>query len=112
MTVSACLLLAMFIQIPRVLSAHFGIPPAPTRQYFHPGAPYEAFSYSRQTVAQTSAPDPWNDATPRTQDSPSSARVIRVRKIALAELNKPVVSQSFSSDSPSASARSPQSNTP
>jgi serine/threonine protein kinase len=112
MTVSACLLLAMFIQIPRVLSAHFGIPPAPTRQYFHPGVPYEAFSYSRQTVAQTSAPDPWNDATPPTQDSHSSARVIRVRKIALAELNKPVVSQSFSSDSPSASARSPQSNTP
>jgi hypothetical protein len=112
MTVSACLLLAMFIQIPRLLSAHFGIPPAPTRQYFHPGVPYEAFSYSRQTVAQTSAPDPWNDATPRTQDSPSSARVIRVRKIALTELNKPVVSQGFSSDSPSASARSPQSNTP
>src|SRR5712691_2875339 len=100
-TVSACLLLAMFIQIPRVLSAHFGIPPGPTRQYFHPGVPYEAFSYSRQTVAQTSAPDTWNDATPRRQDNHSSTRVIRIQKIALAALNKPAVAQNFPSDSSS-----------
>jgi serine/threonine protein kinase len=42
MTVSACLLLALFVQIPRFLSARYGIPPAPTRQFFHPGVPYEA----------------------------------------------------------------------
>jgi serine/threonine protein kinase len=112
MTVSACLLLAMFIQIPGVLRAHFGIPPAPTRQYFHPGVPYEALSYSRQTVEPASASDLWKDATPRTENEHPSPHEIRVQKIALASLNKPAVAQNFSSDSPSASARSPRSNTP
>jgi serine/threonine protein kinase len=112
MSVSACLLLAVFIQIPRVLTAHFGIPPAPTRQYFHPGVPYEALTYSRQTVTPTSGSDLWSDTTPRIEDQHPSPREIRVQKIALASLNKPDVAQNFSSDSSSASARSPQSNTP
>jgi serine/threonine protein kinase len=112
MTVSACLLLAVLVQIPRVLNAHYGIPAAPTRQYFHPGVPYEALTYSRQTVAQTPAPDADDDAVPRTGDQHSLPRVIRLEKTALAELNKPAVSHSLSSDSSSASARSPQSNTP
>jgi hypothetical protein len=110
--VSACMLLALCIQVPRVLSAHFAIPPAPTRLYFHPGVPYEAFSYSRQTVTPTSGADLWNDATPRIEDQHPSPHEIRVQKIALASLNKPAVAQNFSSDSPSASAPSPRSNTP
>jgi serine/threonine protein kinase len=110
-TVSACLLLAMFIQIPGALNAHYGVPPAPTRQYFHPGVPYEALTYSPQTVAQTPAPDANDDATLRIEDRHSSAREIRIQKIALAELNKPAVSRNLSSDSSSASVRSPQSNT-
>jgi hypothetical protein len=109
-TVSACLLLAMFIQIPRALNAHYGVPPAPARQYFHPGVPYEALTYSPQTVGQTTAPDANDDATPRIEDRHSSPREIRVQKIALAELNKPAVSRNFSSDSSLASVRSPQSN--
>ena len=111
-TVSACLLLAMFIQIPRALNAHYGVPPAPTRQYFHPGVPYEALTYSPQTVSQTPAPDADDDATPRIEDRYPSPREIRVQKIALAELNKPGVSRNLSSDSSLASVRSPQSNTP
>jgi serine/threonine protein kinase len=112
MTVSACLVLAMFIQIPGILRAHFGIPPAPARQYFHPGVPYEAFRYSRQTSLPASESDLWGDATPRTENQHPSSREIRVQKIALAEMNKPAVAQNSSSDSSSASARSPQSNTP
>jgi serine/threonine protein kinase len=112
MTVSTCLLLAMFIQVPRVLRAHFGIPPAPTRQYFHPGVPYEAFSYSRQTVEPTPASDIWNDATPRTESQHPSPHEIRVQKIALASLNRPAVAQNFSSEPPPASVSSPRANTP
>jgi serine/threonine protein kinase len=111
-TVSACLLLAVSVQIPRVLSAHYGIPPAPARQYFHPGVPYEALSYSRQTVTPTSASDLWSDATTRKEDQHPSPHEIRVQKIALASLNKPAVAQNFSSDSSSAAAQSPRSNTP
>ncbi|HEV1995426.1 MAG TPA: serine/threonine-protein kinase [Candidatus Acidoferrum sp.] len=112
MAASACLLLAAFVQIPRLLSARYGIPPAPTRQYFHPGVPYEAFVYTRQTVAQAAAPDAPGDFDPRMADKHSSPRIIRVEKLALAQLNKPAISQNLSSDSSSASARSPQSNTP
>ena len=111
-TLSACLLLALSVQIPRVLRAHFGIPPAPSRQYFHPGVPYEAFSYSRQTVAPASASDLWSVTTPRTGDQHPSPHEIRVQKIALASLNKPAVAQNFSSDSSSVPAPSPRSNTP
>lgn len=112
MTVTACLLLAMSVQIPSVLRAHFGIPPAPARQYFHPGVPYEAFRYSRQTSAPASESDLSGDATPQTEKQHPSPQEIRVQKIALAEMNKPAVAQNFSSDTSAASARSPRSNTP
>jgi serine/threonine protein kinase len=109
---SACLLLAAFVQIPRLLNSRYGIPPAPTRQYFHPGVPYEASTYSRQTVSQASGPDAPDDSIPRAGDKHPSPRIIRVQKIALAELNKTAVSRNLSSDSSSASARSSQSSTP
>ena len=110
MTVSACLLLAMFIQIPGVLRAHFGIPPAPARQYFHPGVPYEAYRYSRQTITPASESDLRDDATPRVENQHRSPHEIRVQKIALAAMNKPAVAQKFSSDLSSAST--PRANTP
>jgi serine/threonine protein kinase len=112
MTLSACLLLAMFIQIPGVLRAHFGIPPAPPRQYFHPGVPYEAYTYSRQTMWPATEAELGSDGTQRTENQHPSPHEIRVQKIALASLNKPAVAQNFSPDSSSPSARSPQSNTP
>jgi len=111
-TVSACLLLAASVQIPRLLSAHYGIPPAPAHQYFHPGVPYDALTYSRQTVFEASAQDSENEPISRIHDKHLSPRVIRVQKIALAELNKPAVSQNLSSDLSVVSARSPQSHTP
>jgi serine/threonine protein kinase len=111
LTMSACLLLAMFIQIPGVLRAHFGIPPAPTRQYFHPGVPYEALSYSRQTIEPASS-DIWKDASVRAENEHPSPHEIRVQKIALASLNKPAVAQSFSLEPSPASARAPRANTP
>jgi serine/threonine protein kinase len=97
-TVFAFLLLAVSVQIPRLLSAHFGIPSTPTRQFFHPGVPYEALTYSRQTVRETSETDAPNDFIPRRGDKSPSPSVIRVQKIALAELNKPAVNQNLSSD--------------
>jgi serine/threonine protein kinase len=107
-TVSACLLLAALVQVPRVLISRYGIPPAPTRLYFHPGVPYEALTHSRQTVEQTSAQDSNDDVVLRIadQDQHSSSPEIRVQKIALAELNKPAVSQELSSTASSAPARS------
>ncbi|HKV60523.1 MAG TPA: serine/threonine-protein kinase [Candidatus Acidoferrum sp.] len=111
-TVSACMLLAMFIQIPGVLRAHFGIPPAPTHQYFRPGVPYEAFSYSRQTVEPAPVSDIWSDAAPRAENQHPSLHEIRVQKIALASLNKPAVAQNFSSAPSPASVPSPRANTP
>lgn len=110
-TVSACLILAVLIQIPGLLSAHYGIPPAPAHQYFHPGVPYDALTYSQQTVSQDSTQDSENEPTSRTQDKHLSPQAIRVQKIALAELNKPADSQNPSSNLSIASARSPQSHT-
>ncbi len=111
-TVSACLLLIGLVQVPRLLSARYGIPPAPAHQYFHPGVPYEAFTYSRQTVSEASGPDTPNDFVPLTDDKHPSSPVIRLQKIALAELNKPAGSQNLSADSSPASGRLPQSHTP
>jgi serine/threonine protein kinase len=108
----ACLLLASFVQIPRLLSARFGVPPAPTRQYFHPGVPYEAFVYTRQTVAPESEPDDSSDLVPKMEEKDPSPHSIRLEKLKLAELNKAAVSPNLSADSLSAPARSLQSNTP
>jgi serine/threonine protein kinase len=112
MAASACLLLAALVQIPRFLSARYGIPEAPSRQYFHPGVPYEAFSYTRQTVVQASASDAPREDVRRMEDKHPSTRIIHVEKLALAALNKPAISRNLSSDSSSVQARSSQSNTP
>jgi serine/threonine protein kinase len=112
MVASACLLLAALIQIPRVLTARYGIPPAPTRQYFHPGVPYEAFSYSRQTVTESSSQDAPADLVPENEGKHPSPRIIHIEKITLAEMNKPAASRNLASNSATASARPPRSNTP
>jgi serine/threonine protein kinase len=109
---AACLLFAMLVQSPRFVRAHYGIPAAPTRQYFRPGVPYEAFSYTRQTVAQASVWDTPSDSVPRKCNKFASPSVIHVEKLALVDLNKPVVAQNLSSGSSSAAASSSRSNTP
>jgi hypothetical protein len=87
------------------------MPPAPAHPYFHPGVPYEAFTYSPQTVSEASAQDSEDEPTSRIQDK-YPARIIRVQKIALAELNKPAGSHMSSSDLSAAATRSPRSHTP
>jgi serine/threonine protein kinase len=87
---AACLLMAASFQIPHVLRSHFGVPPAPSKQYFRPGVPYEAFSYTKQTVAP--APDAnvfADDETPapNTQDDANQSHLIHVEKFAMATLN-------------------------
>ncbi len=99
-------------QIPRVLSTRYRIPPAPAHLYFHPGVPYEALTYSQQTVSDAPTPDTQHDLVPQAEDKHPSPRFIRVQKIALADLNKPAGSRNLSSDLSTASARSPQSHTP
>ena len=111
-TVLACLVLAASVQIPRVLSTRYRIPPAPAHLYFHPGVPYEALTYSQQTVSDAPTPDTQHDLVPQAEDKHPSPRFIRVQKIALADLNKPAGSRNLSSDLSTASARSPQSHTP
>jgi serine/threonine protein kinase len=109
---SACLLLAALFQIPRFISAHYGIPAAPARQYFRPGVPYEALSNTRQTVLQASAWDTPSGHLPRKEDKHPSPHIIRVEKFALVDLNKPAVAQNLSSSLGSAAASSSRSNTP
>jgi serine/threonine protein kinase len=109
---AACLLLALFVQLPHTIRAHFGIPAAPTRQYFRPGAPYEAFSYTRQTVRPAPFWDDSNDPNSLAQEKHPSPDLIRVEKLALVDLNKPVVAQNLSPRLSSATSSSSRSNRP
>lgn len=87
---AACLLLAASFQIPHLLKAHFGVPPAPAHQYFRPGVPYEAFSYTKQTVAPSPDIDIFADEespAPSMQSAANQSHVIHVEKFAMATLN-------------------------
>src|SRR5207245_2996772 len=59
---SACLLLAVSIQLPRSLSVRYALSPAPAHPHFLPGVRYEAYSYRPQSVAA---------AQPDTSDAPA-----------------------------------------
>jgi serine/threonine protein kinase len=85
---AACLLFAACFQIPHVWHAHFGVPPAPAHQYFRPGVPYEAFSYTKQTVAPSPDPDLFaEDDSPAPKEGEQS-NLIHVEKFAMAALNR------------------------
>ena len=109
---AACLLLAAIVQVPHFVRAHYGIPAAPVRQYFRPGVPYEAFSYTRQTVLPTSLWDDSNEPVQRAENKQTSPSAIHVEKVTLVELNKPSVAQNFSSRLATLAASSPRSNRP
>ena len=94
----ACFLLAAVLQIPRYLSAHYAVPSVAPRQYFRPGVPYEALTYSPQTVAEAPRPESVKDLTPQNEDVDSSPRLVRLEKLALADFNKPYVSQGIPAD--------------
>ena len=85
---AACLLLAACFQVPHVLKNHFGVPPAPARQYFRPGVPYEAFSYTKQTVAASPDTDTLADDESPSPKEGAQSRVIHVEKFAMAALNR------------------------
>jgi serine/threonine protein kinase len=98
---AACLLLAGSFQVPHFLRSRYGVPPAPAESSYRPGVPYEAFSYTPQTVA----PAQESEAPAETSDtSPAKAGKLRIHidKIALAAFNRPGNSQSYSAN-PSAS---------
>ena len=103
LTLSACLTLVLLVQVPGFLKAHYGVPSLPSRSYFHPGVPYEAFSYSHQSVADAPSIDN-SDAQPNGKRLPASD--IQVQKITLADLNKPSVPRDRASESLVAADRS------
>ena len=102
MVAASCLLLTVFLQIPRTVRAHFGDVPAPPGSYYRPGVPLEAFSYTKQTT--TIEPQPENsDETPKQAGKKETQpRIIHSGKIALAVLNRPGEAQ----DAPSSQSAS------
>jgi serine/threonine protein kinase len=96
MAAAACLLLAASFQVPHLLNARYGVPPAPARPYFRPGVPYEAFSYTKQTVAALQQQDDSGDPVYTAGNHEAQPRMIRMEKIALAALNQPTTAQRFS----------------
>ena len=92
MAAAACLLLASSFQVPRLLSARYGLAPAPARPFFRPGVPYEAFAYTKQTVVASQQPD---DDLERTADNAAAPPMIRLEKLALASLDQPSGTQRF-----------------
>jgi serine/threonine protein kinase len=88
MAAAACLLLVGSFQAPHLLNARYGVPPAPARPYFCPGVPYEALSYTRQTVVALQEDDSDDLIRPvRNVDAPPPP--IRLEKMALASLDRP-----------------------
>lgn len=83
-----CLLVAGSFQVPRMLRAHFGVPAAPTRQYYKPGVPYEAFSYTKQTIGPSQEQDPFAEFDPPTKENGAPSRLIHLEKFAMAGLNR------------------------
>ncbi len=97
MVAAACLFLFAFFQIPHILYSRYGIPPAPPRQYYRPGVPYEAFSYTKQTVAVQQS-DSSADTPGPGEKNETPPRMIHLGKVALASLNRPANSQGSLSD--------------
>jgi hypothetical protein len=107
MAAAACLLLAGSFQLPHLLSARYGVPAAPARPYFRPGVPYEAFSYTKQTVALEQS-DSSDDLVRTVGNADAPPPTIRLEKMALASLNQPSGAQRFAAaDSTDHSAMSP-----
>jgi serine/threonine protein kinase len=95
MAAATCLLLAASFHVPHLLSARYGVPPAPARPYFRPGVPLEAFSYTKQTAVALQEQDDSDGlfSTMGNTDAPPPA--IRMEKMALALLNQPSGAQRF-----------------
>ena len=94
---SVCLLLAALVQVPRFLRERYSIPPAPLRSYYRPGVPYEAYRYSRQTIAAAEQAEVPADTFKQTGKKEIPQHIVRVGKVALTATNPPPDSQSSSS---------------
>jgi len=97
MVTAAVLLLIGSLQLPGKLRARFGTPPAPAPSYYRPGVPYEAFSYTKQTVA-VEQPDNADGAPRQAEKKETPTRMIHSEKIALSALNRPNISQDSESN--------------
>lgn len=95
---AACLVFVACLQVPSYLHSRYGVPAAPARQYYRPGVPYEAFSYTKQTVG--GGPEP--DTAAETSTPPAKSHIppgmIHHGNIALAALNHSGSTQSSAPD--------------
>jgi serine/threonine protein kinase len=108
MAAAACLLLAGSLQVPHLLSARYGVPPAPARSYFRPGVPYEALSYTKQTIGALQESDAANGLVGAVGNKEAPPPSIRMEKMALASLNQSSAARRFAApDSTDHSALSP-----
>jgi len=89
MVAAASLLLTASLQVPRALQAHFGDVPAPPPSYYHPGVPYEAFSYTKQIAAAEPKSENSDEAPKQAGKKETQPRIIHSGKVALAALNRP-----------------------
>jgi hypothetical protein len=86
---AACLLLAATFEVPSVLRSHFGVPSAPGRHY-RPGVPYEAFSYTKQTVGPAAPEDdPYAEIAKQLNEEKPAKNIIQSQKFAMTALNGP-----------------------
>jgi serine/threonine protein kinase len=89
MVAAAGLLLVATLQFPRALRTRFGNPPPPVPSYYRPGVPYDAYSYTKQTIAVEELSDSIGETPRRTEKIETPPRTIHSGTIALASLNRP-----------------------
>lgn len=112
MVAAVCLFLATALRVPHWLSTRYGVPPAPARQHFLPGVPYEAFSYTKQTALALPQVDASDESVRTVSDQEAPPRTIRMEKIALASLNQPTSVQGFAATDSTDHSSPGQSRTP
>ena len=95
MAAAACLLLAASFQMPHMLRARYGVPTAPSRPYFRPGVPLEAFNYTKQTVVPLQQPDASDDLASTVGNPDARPPTIRLERLALASMDQPAGTQRF-----------------
>lgn len=98
MVAAAGLLLAASFQVPRVLAARFGNPSAPGPSYYRPGVPYDAYSYTKQTVMAEEPAEAMDKIPKQVNKKDTAPRIIHSRTIALASVNRPNDAQSSASN--------------
>ena len=112
MVAAAGLLLTASIQVPRALGTRFGTPPAPARSYYRPGVPYDAYSYTKQTIAVEETADSTGETPRQAEKKEIPPRAIHSGTIALASLNRPSDGQGSASAQTASALHAPHLSTP